>query len=114
MTYLVTGSSGHLGEALVRVLRSKGEAVRSIDVKQGAFTDLVGHIADTDLVTTAMSGVRHVLHAATLHKPHVKTHSRQDFIDTNISGTQTLSTLRYGKALKASYSPAPQVLLAMR
>tara|TARA_B100000678_G_scaffold133234_1_gene111288 strand:+ start:10412 stop:11407 length:996 start_codon:yes stop_codon:yes gene_type:complete len=90
MTYLVTGSSGHLGEALVRVLRSKGEAVRSIDVKQGAFTDLVGHIADTDLVTTAMSGVRHVLHAATLHKPHVKTHSPQDFIDTNISGTQTL------------------------
>ena len=27
---------------------------------------------------------------STLHKPHVETHTRQDFIDTNISGTQTL------------------------
>jgi UDP-glucose 4-epimerase len=31
-----------------------------------------------------------VLHAATLHKPHVATHSRQDFIDTNITGTLNL------------------------
>jgi UDP-glucose 4-epimerase len=31
-----------------------------------------------------------VLHAATLHKPHVATHDRQDFIDVNISGTLNL------------------------
>jgi len=31
-----------------------------------------------------------VLHAATLHKPHVATHSRQDFVDANITGTLTL------------------------
>jgi UDP-glucose 4-epimerase len=31
-----------------------------------------------------------VLHAATLHKPHVATHSHQAFIDTNITGTLTL------------------------
>jgi nucleoside-diphosphate-sugar epimerase len=31
-----------------------------------------------------------VLHTATLHKPHVATHSRQDFIDVNISGTLNL------------------------
>jgi UDP-glucose 4-epimerase len=30
------------------------------------------------------------LHTATLHKPHVATHSRQDFIDTNITGTLNL------------------------
>ncbi|MAP96600.1 MAG: NAD-dependent epimerase [Ponticaulis sp.] len=98
MTYLVTGSSGHLGEALVRVLRQSGEQVRSIDIKPGAFTDLVWSIADPTLVSDAMRGVRHVLHAATLHKPHVETHSRQDFIDTNISGTQTLldAALREG------------------
>ena len=35
-------------------------------------------------------GVRAVLHAATLHKPHVATHSRQDFVDTNITGTLNL------------------------
>ena len=37
-----------------------------------------------------MRGVEAVLHAATLHKPHVGTHSRQDFVDTNITGTLTL------------------------
>jgi nucleoside-diphosphate-sugar epimerase len=31
-----------------------------------------------------------VLHAATLHKPHLVTHSRQDFIDVNITGTLNL------------------------
>jgi nucleoside-diphosphate-sugar epimerase len=37
-----------------------------------------------------MRGVQVVLHAATLHKPHVATHSRQDFVDTNITGTLNL------------------------
>ncbi len=31
-----------------------------------------------------------MFHAATLHKPHVATHSRQDFVDTNIIGTLNL------------------------
>jgi nucleoside-diphosphate-sugar epimerase len=34
-----------------------------------------------------MRGVEAVLHAATLHKPHVATHGRQDFVATNIAGT---------------------------
>jgi nucleoside-diphosphate-sugar epimerase len=34
-----------------------------------------------------MKGVQAVLHAPTLHKPHVATHSRQEFVDTNITGT---------------------------
>ncbi len=37
-----------------------------------------------------MKRVRRVFHAATLHKPHVATHSRQDFIDTNLTGTLNL------------------------
>jgi len=37
-----------------------------------------------------MTGVQTVFHAATLHKPHVATHSRQEFIDTNLTGTLTL------------------------
>jgi nucleoside-diphosphate-sugar epimerase len=37
-----------------------------------------------------MEGVNAVLHTASLHKPHVITHSRQDFIDTNITGTLNL------------------------
>ena len=37
-----------------------------------------------------MAGVQTVFHTATLHKPHVATHSRQDFVDTNITGTLNL------------------------
>ncbi len=34
--------------------------------------------------------VKQVFHTATLHKPHVVTHSQQQFIDTNITGTLNL------------------------
>ena len=37
-----------------------------------------------------MSGVDAVIHTATLHKPHIETHSRQDFVDTNVTGTLNL------------------------
>ena len=90
MKYLVTGSSGHLGEALARVLRDNGEDVSSIDIIDGAFTSHTGSIVDRDFVRERMKGVDAVLHAATLHKPHVATHARQDFVDVNISGTLNL------------------------
>ncbi len=31
-----------------------------------------------------------MLHTATLHKPHIDTHTRQDFVDTNVTGTLNL------------------------
>jgi UDP-glucose 4-epimerase len=37
-----------------------------------------------------MAGVDAVIHTATLHKPHVATHSRESFVDTNITGTLNL------------------------
>jgi UDP-glucose 4-epimerase len=37
-----------------------------------------------------MNGAQAVFHAATLHKPHIATHSRQDFIDINVTGTLNL------------------------
>jgi UDP-glucose 4-epimerase len=90
MTILVTGSTGHLGEALVRTLREAGRPARGLDVATSPFTDAVGTITDAGFVRDAMRGVTDVIHAATLHKPHVATHSRQAFVDTNISGTLTL------------------------
>ena len=38
----------------------------------------------------AIAGADAVLHAATLHKPHVGSHSRQEFVDTNVTGTVML------------------------
>lgn len=90
MTVLVTGSAGHLGEALVRRLRADGRAVKGLDIKSSAHTDIVGSIADEAFVHDAMSGVTHVIHAATLHKPHVATHSKRQFVDTNVGGTVAL------------------------
>ncbi|WP_064708793.1 NAD-dependent epimerase/dehydratase family protein [Rhizobium bangladeshense] len=90
MTILVTGSAGHLGEALMRTLRAESRWARGIDIKPSAFTDMVGSIVDRDFVRQAMSGVSHVIHAATLHKPHVATHANRDFLDTNVSGTLNL------------------------
>jgi UDP-glucose 4-epimerase len=87
MKILVTGSSGHLGEALMRVLRADGADVRGLDLLPGDYTDRVGSIADRDVVRRALRGVDAVLHAATLHKPHVGSHSRREFVDTNITGT---------------------------
>ena len=90
MKVLVTGSAGHLGEALVRTLLERGDEVVGLDVISSPFTTRVGSIVDRAFVRDCMSGVRTVLHAATLHKPHVGTHSRQDFVDTNVTGTLNL------------------------
>src|SRR2546423_1812337 len=42
------------------------------------------------IATSCTSGAGAVLHPATLHKPHVGSHTRQDFVDTNVTGTLTL------------------------
>jgi UDP-glucose 4-epimerase len=90
MRILVTGSSGHLGEGLMRVLREQGADVVGLDILPGAFTDVVGSIVDRALVRHSLDGVDAVLHTATLHKPHVGSHSRQAFVDTNVTGTLNL------------------------
>lgn len=90
MRVLVTGSSGHLGEALVRALKSTQHEVIGVDILHSDFTDKVGSIVDRDHVKRSVQGVDAILHTATLHKPHVATHSRQSFVDTNITGTLNL------------------------
>jgi nucleoside-diphosphate-sugar epimerase len=90
MKILVTGSSGHLGEALMRTLPRVGHEAIGVDALPSPFTHATGSIADRALVDECMRGVDVVLHAATLHKPHVATHSRQAFVDTNVTGTLNL------------------------
>ncbi|UPK27004.1 NAD-dependent epimerase/dehydratase family protein [Bradyrhizobium sp. 195] len=87
MTILVTGSAGHLGEAILRTLRRSGSPARGVDLKPSPYTNAVGSIVDPGFVRRQMAGVSAVIHTATLHKPHVATHAKQDFVDTNVSGT---------------------------
>ena len=86
MRILVTGSSGHLGEALRRVLPDS----LGLDILPSPYTDVVGSVADRAVVRRALEGVDAIVHAATLHKPHVGSHTRQEFVDTNVTGTLTL------------------------
>jgi len=90
MKILVTGSAGHLGEALVRTLAPLGHDVVGLDIVASPFTTEIGSIVDRAVVARAMAGVEAVLHPATLHKPHVATHGRQDFVDVNVTGTLNL------------------------
>jgi len=87
---LVTGSAGHLGEALMRTFRAADRPAAGLDIKASPFTDHVGSIVDRALVKRCMQGVKTVLHVATLHKPHIVTHTMQDFVETNITGTLVL------------------------
>jgi UDP-glucose 4-epimerase len=116
---VVTGSAGHLGEALVRVLRDSGHDVTGVDLKPSPYTTVVGSVADRAVARDCVAGAGAVLHTATLHKPHVDSHSKQEFVDANVSGTLTLleeaaaarvsgfvftsSTSAFGRAL----TPAP-------
>ncbi len=86
----MTGSSGHLGEPLTRVLGEAGHDVIGLDVLEAPSTGVVGSIADRACVRRCVAGVDGVVHTATLHKPHVGSHDRAEFVTTNITGTLNL------------------------
>jgi nucleoside-diphosphate-sugar epimerase len=90
MRLLVTGSAGHLGEGLVRVLRERGHDAIGLDLRDSPFTTVVGSINDRDLLRSCLHRVDRVIHTATLHKPHLTTHTRRAFVETNVLGTLSL------------------------
>ena len=61
-----------------------------LDIKPSEFTHHVGSIVNRDFAKRCLSGIDAVFHTATLHKPHLATHSKQDFVDANITGTLNL------------------------
>lgn len=71
----------------MRTLHAAGYQAIGLDVNHSAFTHRVGSVADRGFVKKCMPGVQAVLHTATLHKPHIATHTRQGFVDTNVTGT---------------------------
>jgi UDP-glucose 4-epimerase len=72
------------------VLQSEGHDVLGLDVLESAYTGVVGSIVDRGCVRHCVDGVDAIVHGATLHKPHVGTHTREQFVDTNITGTLNL------------------------
>lgn len=90
---LITGAAGHLGCALMLTLPSLGYSPLGIDIIPCETTDLIGSIDDRGFVSKVFADyptITHVVHAATLHKPHVGSHTKQVFVQTNITGTLIL------------------------
>jgi UDP-glucose 4-epimerase len=134
MKVLVTGSAGHLGEGLAVTLKSLGYQVIGVDIVASEHTTIVGSITAPEVVESCFhtgdgavtsDGVKWIFHAATLHRPHIESHTRQQFIDVNITGTLNLleasvkfgvesfvftsSTSVFGQALKPKDHTDPAV-----
>jgi UDP-glucose 4-epimerase len=103
MRILVTGSSGWLAQTLVPRLRRAGHEVMGIDPVPAPTTQAVGSIADRALVRAVMCdfGATAVVHAGALHKPHVESRSRDEFVAVNVQGTLNL--------LEEAVAPGSQV-----
>jgi UDP-glucose 4-epimerase len=89
MRILVTGSSGQLGSAIVEQLSHAHEPL-GIDIVPGKWTQQVVSTTDRAGIFQVVKQVDAIVHTASLHQPHLETHSWQAFIDTNISGTLNL------------------------
>lgn len=92
MRVLLTGSSGWLGRFLAPKLQEKGHQVTGLDVAPGEYTDIIGSVADRDLVdrTFGDQKIEAVIHAGALHKPDIVRYPAQAFVDVNVTGTLNL------------------------
>jgi len=86
MKVLVTGSSGQLG-AVISSWLSKEYSIIGVDSLPGKYTSHIGDINDYEFVLSVTKNVKIIIHTCSLHAPHLKTHSSEEFISTNINGT---------------------------
>lgn len=74
----------------MRTLPEDGHELIGLDILDSRCTNVIGSVADRACVQRCLQGVDAVIHSATLHKPHLGTHTRADFVATNILGTLNL------------------------
>ena len=90
---LVTGGSGFLGKAIVKLLLERGDKVRSFartlypQLASIGVDVLCGDIADKDAVESACRGVDLVFHVAAKPPPWG---NYKDYFNTNVKGTQNV------------------------
>ncbi|WP_217569038.1 NAD(P)-dependent oxidoreductase [Mesorhizobium sp. GbtcB19] len=92
MRILLTGSSGWLGSGLQPRLKALGHDVIGLDPVASARTQIVGSIADRDLVlrTVRENRIEAIIHSGALHKPNIEHFENTDFVATNVQGTLNL------------------------
>jgi nucleoside-diphosphate-sugar epimerase len=89
MRILITGSSGYLGSAIAQLLSINHEPI-GIDIAPGRWTQRIVDITDRSLVGKLVRGMDAIIHTASLHQPHLATHSSRQFLAVNVTGTLNL------------------------
>eukprot|EP00405_Crypthecodinium_cohnii_P030226 CAMPEP_0206497824 /NCGR_PEP_ID=MMETSP0324_2-20121206/50505_1 /ASSEMBLY_ACC=CAM_ASM_000836 /TAXON_ID=2866 /ORGANISM="Crypthecodinium cohnii, Strain Seligo" /LENGTH=380 /DNA_ID=CAMNT_0053983647 /DNA_START=53 /DNA_END=1192 /DNA_ORIENTATION=+ len=87
---LVSGSSGYLGEVLVRTFVQLGVEVIGMDRQPGPNTQVVADICDADAVSEAARDCDAIFHTAALHAPNAPRHSEEEYVAVNVKGTTNL------------------------
>ncbi|WP_426997700.1 SDR family oxidoreductase [Pseudarthrobacter sp. N5] len=95
---LVTGGTGHLGTDIVRLLVERGDRVRVLSRMPGTDPDVLGiqgDLATGSGIREAVTGVRTIVHAATLSPAAQRGYFRPvDFVrsppDVDVDGTRRL------------------------
>jgi nucleoside-diphosphate-sugar epimerase len=111
MKALVTGGGGFLGGAIVRLLRDRGVAVRSISRQRYPTLDaeqVQGDIADADAVRRAVEGCDIVFHVAA--KAGISPRYRE-YHEANVIGTENIvSACRAASVSRLVYTSSPSVV----
>lgn len=94
MRILITGSSGQLGAEIARQLDAEKEhEVIGLDLAPGKWTTFVGDISNYSVLANSLKDCEAVIHTASLHARHLQSHSKQDFINTNVTSLLNLLEL---------------------
>jgi nucleoside-diphosphate-sugar epimerase len=116
MKALVTGGGGFLGGAVVRLLRQRGDAVRSFTRSAYPWLDelgveqSLGDIANLGAVESAVAGCDIVYHVAARAGVWGR---RSAFFDTNVTGTENIiAACRKHGVRKLVYTSTPSVVHA--
>ena len=88
---LITGSSGHLGKFIIKLLKKCGFDVVGIDLTHSQTTDEIIDICNYEAIKEISAGCDAIIHTAALHGKHfLMSYSRDQFLNTNILGTHNL------------------------
>jgi nucleoside-diphosphate-sugar epimerase len=116
MKVLVTGGGGFLGGAIVRLLRQRGDAVRSITRSAYPWLDelgveqSLGDLADLPAVERAVEGCDSVIHTAARAGMWGR---YRDFFATNVTGTENvIAACRKFAVRKLVHTSTPSVVHA--
>lgn len=80
----MTGSSGQLGREIARQLSAQHHVV-GLDLSPGPWTTHQADFSNLGVLAKLIPTVEAVIHTASLHARHLQSHSKQDFVQVNIT-----------------------------